>query len=141
MGISLRIFIVDDNDSLQRFPLARYDRLLGRDPKERIPQYANKRIRYALVVVSLINRRPVEILKIEYSFLSFDPDGMVDPADIEREARLAFDILPSLVCEKTSDNIIDARYKFAKRRFQNEYEWSPSSEIKSAIFKTVFGND
>ena len=28
MGISLRIFIVNDDDNLQRLPLARYDRLI-----------------------------------------------------------------------------------------------------------------
>jgi len=48
MGISLRIFIVNDDDTLQRLPLARYDRLLERNPKESMPQYAGKRVRKPL---------------------------------------------------------------------------------------------
>lgn len=142
MGISLRIFIIDDNDTLQRLPLARYDRLLERNQKECMPQYAGKRVRYALVVVNLVNRKPVEILRFEYSFLSFDAEGGIDPAESEREARLAFEILPSITFpfEKPTDNIIDARYVFAKKRFENEYKWTPNQKIEAAIVEAVFRN-
>jgi hypothetical protein len=43
MGIRLRIFIVNDDDTLQRLPLARYDQQLGRNPKECIPEYEGAR--------------------------------------------------------------------------------------------------
>ena len=36
MGLSIRIFIVEDDDTIKRFPLARYERLLKRDPDERL---------------------------------------------------------------------------------------------------------
>ena len=143
MGISLRIFIVDDDDTLQRLPLARYDRLLERNSKECMLQYAGKRVRYALVVVNLINRKPVEILRFEYSFLSFDAKGRIDPAESEKEARLAFEILPPLPFpfDKPTDNVIEARHLFSKKRFENEYKWTPAPEIEAAIVNAVFGND
>jgi len=94
MGISLRIFLVNDDDSIQRLALSRYDRLLERDPKERLPQYAGERVRYALAVVDLVDREPVEILRIQYSYLSFDSEGRIDPAEGEREARLLLEIFP-----------------------------------------------
>jgi len=75
MGIGLRIFLVNDDDSLERLAVARYERLLRRDPKERLPQYAGKRVRYALVAYEVENRIPVEILKIEYNYLSLDSEG------------------------------------------------------------------
>ena len=142
MGISLRIFIVDDDDTLQRLPLARYDRLLGRNSKECMPQYAGKRVRYALVVVNLWNREPVEILRFEYSFLSFDAVGRVDPAESEKEARLALEMLPSISFpfDKPTDNVIEARHLFSKKRFENEYKWTPTPEIEAAIVEAVFGN-
>ena len=59
MGFSQRTFLVNEDDSLLRLPLTRYERLLQRDPEERFPQYAGKRIRYILAVVDLLNRRPV----------------------------------------------------------------------------------
>ncbi len=67
MGMSLRVLFVNDDDSIQRFPPARYERLLERNPKERLSQYAGKRVRYILVVVDLLNREPVETLRVQYT--------------------------------------------------------------------------
>ncbi len=83
MGLSVRIFLVHDDDSIQRLALTRYERLLARDPKERLLQYAGRRFRYALAVVALVNRKPVEIMQIQYSYLSFDSEGRIDPAEQE----------------------------------------------------------
>ena len=80
MGISLRVFLVNDDDSIQRLPLARYEKLIRRDPNERLTQYAGKRVRYILTVVDLLNREPVEILRIQYSYLFFDSEGLINSA-------------------------------------------------------------
>ena len=140
MGISLRIFLVNDDDSVQGLPLAQYDRLLQRDPKECLPQYAGKQLRYALVVVDLVNRRPVEILRIQYSLLSFDSEGRVDPADREKEAKLAFEVLPPLPIKRRDMQVIDAQHRFAKKRYDDEYRWTPSPEIQAAIVEVIFGS-
>ena len=68
MGLSIRIFIVEDDDTIKRLPLARYERLLKRDPDERLLEYAGKRVRYALIVVDLVNRRPIEVVRDEYAY-------------------------------------------------------------------------
>lgn len=139
MGISLQIFIVDDKDTVHRLPLAKYDRLLMQDSKECLPQYASQRIRYALVVVNLHNRRPVEILNFQYSFLTFDDKGRLDPDESEREARLAFDVLGPI--DTSSGNVIDAGHIFAKKRFQDKYRWEASPEIEVAIVNEIFKID
>ena len=54
MGIGSRIFLFTDDNSLERFSLRRYERLLRHDPTERLPQYAGKRLRHALVVLDEI---------------------------------------------------------------------------------------
>ncbi len=138
MGLSLRIFLVNDDDSIQRLALARYDRLLERDPKERLPQYAGKRVRYALVVVDLTNREPVEILRIQYSYLFFDSEGRVDPTEREKEARLAFNILPPEPVVRDFQQVVEARHYFAKKRYKDEYRWTPTAEIESAIVRAIF---
>ena len=43
MGIGHRVFIVNDDDSLQRIPLAKYERLYQEDSQERLLQYAGQR--------------------------------------------------------------------------------------------------
>ena len=141
MGVSLRIFLVNDDDSIQRLALARYDRLLERDPKERFPQYAGKRVRYALVVVDLVNREPVEILRIQYSYLSFDSEGRIDPAEGKKEARLAFEILPPEPVVRDFQQVVVARHYFAKNRYKDEYRWTPTAEIEAAIVRAIFGKN
>ncbi len=93
MGLSIRIFIVDEDDALHRLALVRYQRLLRDDPDESIPEYAGMRVRYALIVVDLVNRRPVEIVHAEFSWLSFDSEGRLDRSEKEKEARLAMESL------------------------------------------------
>ena len=141
MRISLRIFLVNDDDSVQRIPLARYERLVRGEPEERLLQYAGKRVRYALVVVDLINRIPVEILGIEHSFLSFDSEGRLDLSEREKGARLALDLLPPLPTVNDIPQVIDARHHFARKRYDNEYRWTPSPEIEKAIMDAIFGKD
>lgn len=56
MGIGIRVFLIDDNDSLQRLPLARLERLLHFDRRESLHLYAGKRVRCAMVVVEVEGR-------------------------------------------------------------------------------------
>jgi hypothetical protein len=95
--------------------------LLERNPKESFPQFAGKRIRYALIVVDLGNRKPVEILHMQYSFLSFDAEGKIDPTYHIGEARVAFETFTSFDDHQNIKTVIDARRRFAKKRYRNEY--------------------
>jgi hypothetical protein len=84
MGLGTRIFILKEDDSLQRLSLKRYNRLIKGHPDEGLMQYTGKRIRYALIVLEMINRKPFEIIMTEYSFLAFDPKGRLDASERER---------------------------------------------------------
>ena len=94
MGIAIWIFFVNDDDSIQRFPLARFERLIERDPNERLPKYAGKRVRYVEVALELEQRKPVGILRILYLILPFDSEGRVDAAEQEKERRLDAKMAP-----------------------------------------------
>jgi hypothetical protein len=139
MGLGTRIFIVNDADTLKRMPLKRYHKLFRRDPEERFPEYASKRIRYVLVVLELENRKPVEILRIQYAYLAFDPEGRLREDERKKKARLSMYMLKPMQSEQEPNHVIDARYKFAKKRFDREYRWDPSPQIEAAIFKAIFG--
>jgi len=45
---------------------------------------------------------------------------------------------PSLL-EQEANPIINAGYKFAKKRFDREFRWEPSVELEAAIFQAIFG--
>ena len=102
-------------------------------------QYAGKRIRYALIVLEMINRKPAEILMTEYSFLAFDSKGRLDAGEREKAARLAMDTLEPILPGEKPERIIDAKHKFAKKRFDDRYIWKPSPEIETAIQRAIFG--
>jgi hypothetical protein len=137
MGLGMRIFIVKDNGSLERLAFEKYNRLLQRNPSERLFQYAGKRVRCAVIVVESINRKPVEILKCQYSYLSFDSDGMLKRGG-EGEVKLAMDMLEPVIIERAKP-VVEARHKFARKLYAREYRWEPSPEIEAWIHKAIFG--
>jgi hypothetical protein len=58
MGISLRTFLFNDNDTIERLPLTSYERLLRRHPEECLPKYTGQRVRFTEVAVELKERKP-----------------------------------------------------------------------------------
>lgn len=141
MGISTRIFFINDDDTIEQFPLARFERLRRGDPEERLKQYAGKRVRYALVVLEVENRRPVEIIMVQHSYLPFDSEGRIDAGEMEKAAGLAVDIVPPLRSDQHHRGVIDAKHKFAKKRYDEQYKWTPSTEITMGIVKAIFGKE
>ncbi len=139
MGLSIRVFIVEDDDSIKRLPLAQYERLLKRDPNESLLKYAGRRIRYALIVVDLVNRRPIEIVRDQFGFLDFDAEGRLKMAEHEKKESLAFDMLAPILSDQTNSRVIDARHKFAKKSYLDKFSWAPTDEIIAAIAKAILG--
>jgi hypothetical protein len=138
MGLGMRIFIVKDDGSLERLAFEKYNRLLQRHANERLLQYANKRVRCAIIVVESKNRTPVEILKSQFAYLSFDYDGRLLEEGDERQVRLAMDTLETVIADK-GRQVVDVRHKFARKRHAREYRWEPPPEIEAAILKAIFG--
>ena len=81
----------------------------------------------------------MEILKIQYSYLAFDQKGRLREDERERAARLSMEMTKASSAEEEFNHVIDARYKFAKKRFSREFRWEPSPEIEAAIFKAIIG--
>ncbi len=129
MGLSTKIFIVNDDDTIEPFPLTRYERLLRRDPEFKIPKYAGRRIRYVSVVVDLKDRKPETILNIQYFYLAFDTKGRLDVDEREKKARLALDMQPPVYPDKDDRQTIDARHKFAKKRYDSKYKWALGGQV------------
>ena len=139
MGIGLRIFLVNDDDSIQRLSVARYERLLRGDPRESLPQFAGRRVRYGLVALDVVNRKPVDVIHLDYGILCFDSKGHIDAAEQEKEWRLGAELMPPLLKENHPRQLIGASQRFAKKRYDDRYRWTPTEEIVAAIVKAIFG--
>ena len=138
MGLTMRIFIINDDDTLRRLPNAKYERMLRGDPNEPLLEYADKRIRYALVIVDTENRKTNKIIRIEYSYLFFDSKGFLDIQEREREMQLGVNMVPPYGDEGKNSTVNHAEYKFAKKRYKERYRWIPSRELELAIIDAVF---
>lgn len=139
MGIGLRVFFVNDDDSVQLLSTARYNRLFREDSGECLPQYAGKRVRCALVVLDVVGRKPLTIRAIDCSIVSFDANGCIDSEDFQKQMRLGMESMLPILEKRPSDNVIDAGHQFAKKRYHQEFKWKPSPRIKEAIFRAIFG--
>jgi len=140
MGVRFRVFFVDNNDHLHKVPMKRFERLvLRKDSSERFPEFAGERMRYALIAVEVIDRRPVAITRADYSILKLNAKGKLDNAEWNRKLRLVMNTLPFPMI--TTDNtVIDASEQFSKKRYDHEFRWQPSPELEDAIEKAIFGN-
>jgi hypothetical protein len=138
VGIGIQVFLVDDNDSLQRLPLARLERLFHFDRGESLSQYAGKRIRCAMVFLQVAGRQVLSIRNVDYFLLPFDDKGRINKKDWEKGMRLGMDLLPPLFNEENPKQIINASHRFAKRRYEHEFKWKPSRKVEEAIVAAIF---
>jgi len=70
MGIGCRVFLIGDDDSLQRISMVQLTRLLRFDRRESLQQYAGKRVRCAMVFLEVTGRL-VELKIIKKQCLKF----------------------------------------------------------------------
>ena len=100
MGVGCRVFLIDDNDSLQRIPMARLDRVLHFDRRESLQQYVGKRVRCAMVFLEVAGRQVQAIRNIDCFLLQFNDKGRIDKTEWEKGMRLGMELLPSILNEE-----------------------------------------
>jgi hypothetical protein len=50
------------------------------------------------------------------------------------------ELLPPFTAGGQHSQVIEARHRFAKKRYDNEYRWTPTPEIEAAIIRAIFGS-
>lgn len=143
MGFGFRVFFIDEDDSTTRTTLAKFERLRNQDPREQLPEYANKKIRYAMAVLEVKGRKPLSVIQIDYGYLSFNAEGKLDSKFLEDEMRIAMDVIPLPILATSlggkPQNVINARDKFAKKKYKNKFTWKPHPIIEKEIYDAIFG--
>jgi len=138
MGFGFRIYFIDEDDKITRIPLTRFERIRDRDPKESLSEYKNSRIRYAEIILELKNRKPISIARIVYAYLQFDSEGKVDKEFLNMEGQAAISMMPSIPLPGNPENVVQANDRFAKKRFKDEFTWTPSFQLEQEIIKKSF---
>lgn len=131
MGLSSRIFLLDQNDGLYRLPSAKFDRML-RDPSSyRMLRFAAARVRMADMVVELRRRQPIRVVWSTYGFLTFREDGCFDPSTFERQqwARAELALAPMTTESDGRAIVVDAAMRFVAQGGN----WTPSKSLARRI--------
>lgn len=79
MGMTCRVFLLDQDDGLYRLPNTKFERMLREPTSHRLPRFAGARVRMAEVVVELVDRRAIRVIWTTFGLLTFDDEGCFDP--------------------------------------------------------------
>ena len=130
MALRRHIFFVSEDDTVHRFPTARYDRLWS-DSSARLPEYANQRVRIAEVIVECVARSPISMGVQSPHFVRFDATGALNQEQAFREAAAYMDV--------TMAPDADTAAKFMRRRLDHQHRWEVTPRIFANIADAVFG--
>ncbi|MGE5444824.1 MAG: hypothetical protein ACM3SR_09515 [Ignavibacteriales bacterium] len=142
MSAGVRIFIVDDE--VKPFSYKKFlAMVLHHDTSIRLPQYAGRHLKYAMVFVENENRKPIEILRIECGYLNLDNKGRIDLKKLDEGMRDAMESLATyseslLVDGVDQKNVINAKRHFIKRRNLAKYHWTPTRDELRQIYELIF---
>lgn len=107
---------------------------------ESLPQYAGKRIRTAVAFVEIQGRKPIEILKIDYTYLSVNQKGKIDNDEQEQMMIDAMRMVSFPFDDDLPENVIDSSSTFAQKAFKNKHLWVPTNFELERINQLIFMN-
>ena len=131
MSIGVRIMFLD-GDRIIRVSQRRFERLVDRDLNEAMPEYAGQRLRCAMVYVQLADRKPVEVVRIDYMVLPLDPEGRVD-ADLQSRKMMLAGEMFGFGMTGTAERVVDFGPYLAEKQYHAEYKWKPTENEKRAL--------
>ena len=141
MGLVFRTFICEDN-KIKKIPAAKFQRLWHGDQKEKIPEYAGKRVKFASLVVQLETRKPVTVAHSDYMIIKIDDQGTFDRQEMDQmhiQAMKSIDIFGEISPDKNlPENVIDKTKYFQRKQYLNKYQWEPTPKTIGDIYDLIF---
>lgn len=137
MGLSCRLFVLDQNDDLYRLPNRTFEQMLRGPTGHRFPHFAGSRVRMTDLVVELVDRRPIRIVWTTYSILTFDGEGRFDAKAFDRHQRAHAELAlaPLGANADGAATVVDAATRFVDQGGR----WAPSRTLARRIEKAALG--
>lgn len=137
MGFSFRMFLLDQADALYRLPHKKFGQMLL-DPKSYcLARFAGTRMRMTDVGIKLVNRQPICVVRITFSFVAFDAEGYFDAGAFLRHqyARAEAGWDGQATEPGSNGKVVDASTRFvAQGRL-----WTPSRSLSRLIDEAALG--
>ena len=93
MSIGLKVFYIKDDDSIERIPWSRYEKLIDKKPGGNFPEFAGKKIKFAQIGVVFENRKPVSVCYDNYYLITFDSQGWPEQDKQQQERLLMSEVI------------------------------------------------
>ena|SRR5258708_3906303 len=141
MGVSYRMFLVDESDRIYRLAVPKFDEMLRNPPKHSYPLFAGQRVRAAGAVVQLARRKPTEMPRLTFHILTFDQAGCLDGEAFQQQQSSRFEVamtplLRELKIEPGAGTaVVNASSRFSARGGL----WAPSKPLARAINDVALG--
>ncbi|MGD0238270.1 MAG: hypothetical protein ABSC55_27520 [Syntrophorhabdales bacterium] len=134
-SISVRDFLLDEQDRIYRFPLSRFSAMV-RDPKTHpYPQFAGKRMRGAEVFVDLDGSRPVGITRMAYFTLLFNENGILNKELHMRQQMARYNLHINAPIPAEDAGVLDAEHRFLSSGGQ----WKPTPDLEARLRDAALG--
>lgn len=137
MGLSFRMFLLDQDDGLYRLPSTKFRQML-RDPAScRLPRFAGARVRMADVGVQLQDRKPICVVWITLGLLTFDRKGCFDASAFDRHqrARAELGLVVPIAEPAGAGAVVNAANRFVAQGGL----WAPSRTLQRRIDAAALG--
>lgn len=141
MSIGYRVFVVDENNEIIQISQQSFNDFHMRD-KPSLQRFAGRTISVAIVLYTLENRKPSQILRIDFMRMKVGDDGAPDQEHSFDRLRLAANRVGKFFAEeppvKNTGPVVNAIEKFDERRWSQLHPQLPGPALKR-ILKILFG--
>ena len=137
MGISCRMFLLDQDDGLYRLPSAKFNQMFREPTSCRLTRFAGARVRMTDVAVELLDRQPIRVIWNTFGFLAFDDEGYFDSGtfDHHQRARAELALAPLAAESKGAAIVVDATTHFVAQGGR----WKPTRTLQRVIGEATLG--
>lgn len=141
MNIGYRVFVVDENNGIIQISQRSFNDFHMRD-KPSLQRFAGRTISVAIALYTLENRKPNQIVRIDFMRMKVGDDGAPDQEHSFDRLRLAANRVGKLFAEEppatNTRPVINAIEKFDERRWSQLHPQLPGPALKR-ILKILFG--
>lgn len=126
MGYTVWHFLLDDSNEFRRYPATRYELFVLRESPLNEP--IGPVVRSANVFLTLRNRKPEEIWRVDFRRFVMDAKGYIEK-EHDREVTTAFStMLESSLFVDRASKVLDMRPYLADRKLDLIHFWEPDKE-------------
>ena len=141
MNLGYRFFVVGDDNSIIQISQRSFNDFYIKN-RSSLQRFSGSAINVATVIYTLENRKPEQIVRIDYMRVKVDSEGALDQAQIDDSFRLVANRVGKLLGQEPpgsdSGSVVNAIEKFDERRWSQLHPQLPGPALKRILHK-LFG--